>query len=409
LANRLLALGLAHEAVRILEEVEPHCETARDQERVLGGIARGGQMLRDWPRIIGAGARRRALRSDSGDGGEQEHGAFELLELEASLYSASNWDLVKSRIREFATSNGAAPEHRIEAAVIGLVLADNSGCASFGSELIAATQAIVPRSRRAAVGVVTSRMVFETGFGSMSQAEEAANDLVGLAESIVHPVARAVALRRACYTFRRNCNFERARDVLGEALGIAKRMRLPSQALPALELMTHVALDTGDFDSARRSLNGARRASSETPGDYATAAVAVAEARLAFESLDPASLAASTRAVFNGGASLPLARSAQLLAASRGSVLIGAGAVSELAEPLQELVAHYATLRALGLQDYPVSVLVQALAMLGRSDDAAAYLRDYLAVRREPGVLAPSLLRLVAAFGSTPRTSGLPL
>lgn len=401
LSRRLLSLGLPNEALRILDELEPFCTSSKDLDRVLRGVTMAGRMLRDWSRIVAAADRRRLLGDDASKA--NGHSAFELFEYEARCYLPAGWPDFWDRIQECVSCEEATIQHRLDAAVLALMHADNDARAEIADKVFAAAANVTPNSRRAAIARVTCDMIYHASFGDITRAEEAADDLLLLTQGHAHPVTRAVMLRRAARTYVRGGKLQIAGDLCLEALAIARKVGLLTEAVPSLELLAEMSLDLGDYDRGTRFVKEARDLAAEAPTVYSRAVAFSTEVRLAFESQNALAISKTARGMLHVDPPFRTRRSLQLFYVSLAATRICLGEVEPLRRIVSELEELHKWCAGLGQQDYPVSVLVHALVMLGRNEDAIKVLRGYICdSRRDLGPYPPALLRLCVALAVAP-------
>lgn len=400
LAKRLLSLGLAADSLAVLGELEGHCSGSRQRKRLLLLAARAHGMLRDWPAFMEV--KNRLLSVDPRPSGRSRHSFLELFEYEALVFVSTSDSQGYEAMYACASDESASNEHRLDAAVIALIHADNQGRSDFAAKIYRAVRGLTPLGQRSAIAHLTSTMIYETSVGQLSSAELAAGDLVRHASSTTHPVARALILRRCGYAYRRLGHLNRAREVATEAHDIVHRLRLLSHEHVAIDLLSHIALDSGDFEAAERWLERGRGlARDRSSHDHLS--LFLIEARLAFESDRLARISVPQAINSHHGATVPPRRGQQLIIASHAVALLAQGDESGMEDLLAQLMASYHALRTYGGQDYPTAVLVKAMMRVGQETAAANILQEYTdRFRREPTDIPCSLRRLCLELEVSP-------
>ena len=353
-------------------------------------------MLRDWRRIIDVAARRRALLRLDG-ALEMRHSSFELLEFDALYNCEESFGVLPPRILDCVTHESAPAKHRLDAAVIALIRADNDADAATSQRVLHSISSIDVDQRRKSIAWLTCEMIYHAGFGDLQIAREAANSLLEQAVSVGQPVAQVLLLRRAAYTCRRTGDSDVARRLCQQSLQTARRLQLHSHFVPTIDLLAQLALDVGDFASATSWLAIAKRIQADSPDFYTRAVAFGLEARYAFETEDAASISDVSRTMLHSESPLRLRRPLQAFLVSKAAIYT----LQDDAEPLHsivdELTSLHRQLSRMGIQDYPVAVLVRALQRLGRDDEASTILSSFLRdERRDQGTPPPALRRLAA-------------
>ena len=126
LAKRLLRLGLASDALAILQDIESRTTDDSDLRRIMVGQARATRMLRDWDQLRVLVSRWTALPAAFGRP-IATHSIMELLGFEAHFYSADTFCSLPSNAARCVVSPTASIRHRLAAAALALIQADNHG------------------------------------------------------------------------------------------------------------------------------------------------------------------------------------------------------------------------------------------------------------------------------------------
>ncbi len=399
LSRRLLRLGLARDAQAVLEDVEPRTEDADDLISALRGQARSARMLRDWDNLRAVLQRWERACVAAGHR-PATHSRMELLGLEAHFYSADTFCTLPKDIRKCVTSHTAHTGHRLAAAALSLIQADNHGEETEATFVYNAVAQLQPSSLRERIDRLTVEAVYHASFGDVRRVPDTLNDLVDITRHVQHPVARAVLLRRASWGLSRFGPRHLAREVLADALTVFERLSLTNQVVYCMEHLSLMDLQEGQFDAVAKSIDALHGLGVENPTEfYAHAIEYELRVRLAVESGDSSLLRdfQVRREYLAPFQRAPRTR-LNILALDLGDSLLR-GAPGVVASKLAEAEELFPTLRNRCDQDFVVTVMAQAMCLLERSADAQVLMRDYLCLfRRESDFLLPSLRRAATSL-----------
>ena len=393
LGKRLLALGLAQDAVAVLEDAEAKADDTSDCMRAIRGQALAARMLREWSRLGQIVHRWRQLGLAS-QGSLPTHSLMELLAHEAHFNGEETFCTLPPSVVDCVVSETAPLQHRLAAAALALIRADNH-CDEVGAKVVhEAVRHLTPTSQRQLIDFLTIEAVFHASFGEVSRLPSLLRDLVEISRRVKHPVRRAMLLRRAAWGLLSFGPRALAREVLMEALSVFERLSLVGQTVMCLEHLCLLDLQEGNYTAVEQSLGRIVEINDSHPTFYAHAVEYEIRVRLAFERrsvrylerfqvrrrmLRPFSRASRARESI---ATLELAENLVL------------GSLASLEALLSVVVDHYSVLRNRCDQDFVLAVIVSALRQLGRHEEASATLHDYLTIhRRETEQLLPSLIQ----------------
>lgn len=397
LAKRLLRLGLARDAMSVFHDVEKETSELSYRRRSLEGQARAARMLREWEELQSIVARWQEWLGST-NAVPPVHSSMELLSFEAHFYQASTLCTLPKRIDKCVVSQTSSTGHRLAAAALALIQADNCGDEAGARFIYNAIRDLRPLTHRQQIDYLTIGAVFHSSFGEPSQVPALLSDLVELTRRLQQPVLRADLMRRAAWGLVRFSSRALARDVLQEAISVFERLRLPGQLAHCLEHVCIIDLHEGDFDAVSSSLGKIRDVNSQTSGFYAVAVEYEIRVFLAFElgSVTPLDGFVPSRTAFD-----PLRKGTRsglkIAALELGEDLVRGTPFAESFESVDLLHRRF---RSRCDQDFVVAVLVEALRRFGRRDEAASRLTDYLLhQRREMSSLLPSLIRQAGHMG----------
>src|SRR5687767_2590575 len=145
LAKRLLALGLAKDSLEVLEDVELKAVDIQQTLIALQGQARAARTLRDWNKVQRVLCRWNSAYAKEGRN-PPEHSAMELLAYEAHYWQAGN-EPPPLEISKCVRSSTAKPGHRLSAAVLSMIRADNDGDGETAHQVFDAVKLLRPLSK----------------------------------------------------------------------------------------------------------------------------------------------------------------------------------------------------------------------------------------------------------------------
>ena len=393
LGKRLLGLGLAGDACSVFEDAENRGDELKHRLAALRGQARAARMLGDWEKLSSVISRLhhdKALRHSL-----QRHSRVELLGFEAHFYGASTFCTLPSSIRDCVVSPSVPAGHRLAAAALAMLRADNHGDEADARLIHSAISSIEPSTPRQRIAALLIRSVFHASFGDPSEVGPLLAAFVDAADAIQHPVLRATLMRRASWGLARFGSPDAARKALEEAMAVFERLSLTNQLLYCLEHSCINHLQQGDLVSAAGTLARIESVATDSSGFYPRAVQYELRVRLAFESSSLAPLAGFSvrRADLEPFSSAPRAR-LNVAALELGEECLR-GAVSVESPLFREVQALHTALRNRCDQDFAAAVLAATLLKSGQWADAQSSLTTYLTQdRRETTGLLPSLSRL---------------
>jgi hypothetical protein len=162
---------------------------------------------------------------------------MELLGFEAHFYCAETFCTLPASITDCIISKAASIRHRLAAAALALIQADNHGDESGASLIHDAVRELEPSTDRQRIDFLTIDAVFHASFGDVSRLPSILADLVELTRRVQHPVLRAVLLRRSAWGL---CRFgPRALAQVLKAISVFERLALRSIDLLRRAFMHH--------------------------------------------------------------------------------------------------------------------------------------------------------------------------
>ena len=400
LAKRLLRLGLASDALAILQDIESRTTDDSDLRRIMVGQARATRMLRDWDQLRVLVSRWTALPAAFGRP-IATHSIMELLGFEAHFYSADTFCSLPSNAARCVVSPTASIRHRLAAAALALIQADNHGDEVNARSIHEAVRDLQPATDRQRLEYLTMCAVFHASFGEAGRVPSILVEAVDLARRISQPVVRAMLLRRIAWGLCRFAPRSLARDVLNEAISVFERLGLPSQLTHCLEHKCLIDLQEADYAAVESILKALREISAQSLGFYPQAIEYEIRVRLAFETRSAKPLR---------DFEVPREALAPFRKAPRTRLNIAALELGEdltlenpsTAESLAVVRRLHHQFKGRCDQDFVMAAMATALSRFAQREEAATLLDEYFALyRREETYLLPSLVRIAHELGAS--------
>jgi hypothetical protein len=406
LAKRLLSLGLAKDGLAVLEELEGRATLdLRQRLRTLRGRARAARMLRDWTKLQKVVAQWRGAFTTEGRL-PPTHSAMELLDFEAQYNDFTSFGHLPAEIDACVSETTASVAHRLSAAALSMIRADNEGDDEVARRIFRAIEQLQPSSKRERIASLTTQAVYHASFGDLAKTPVVLLQLAQEALTLSHPVLRALHVRRAAFGLARYGTAADARELLVQCLDTFERLQLHTQALYCIEELGLLALWEGSFDEVMAYSERSRSIHAVTHISYGKAIECELRALLAFESED-----SSVLPTF----SMPLDVASALQRSKRGKqALLTVDLIldvfkrdrSLLMTHLHQLHGLYNELRCRGYQDQVVAVLSAAMLEIGLEREAHLLVSAYAnGSRRELKSPSRKLQRIISTSISGSQSS----
>jgi len=410
-AQHALLLGAPQRAAHILQQASKLPLSTTDEEAVLSQLLTALQVGGDWPIIIATLERLPVVEHGSSSLSRDDR---DLLLLEARWRSGFPWQDVCRDLQACARSVRAKPTHRVKAATMSFMLADNLCDAGDSSALFATLDRALEDVSVAEQQRDYCRMVYHCAFGDFDLAERAAEALLTACRRSARPEEVSRALRHAAAVSFFAGNGRVASIYASEAFAIAARWQLPAASVAAASLLMRLALGDDDrrlaqrwLDVAATHVGEAKDAVTQTNldtyqcelalrnGEYDKAAALVTKSSLELQhNVSPrvgarlAALSLMLRLVSDGEAPTP-EESAKMLAlheSTRGHNDVDLAAVAAFVaiatggDPGRAATCATDYLKRFRRDRSPVPKALSAVAKLGPSDAFAENPRQWLGV-----------------------------
>ncbi len=316
--------------------------------------------------------------------GLSEREATALLGYLWSVYYANTLGLGRyagqaiANIAELAT---LSPHTRMTAARRGMVVARNTGDPETAARCFRAATA-APLLPDSDVDMLELRMIYQCDSGSLDEAEHLAFQLLGAIDRNTPSTKTANLLFCAGLALRKCNQIEAAYESLEASFAMCFNLGLPSLAIDSALQRSSIARGLGDVVSCREWEAITAQLYAQLSNKFEAVHVAAYLCRAAIESQD-ISLARDRRAQYL--ASFPR-RPTPTELFHRFGVELGYSMLQPQAsvnpELLEAALVSYANTILVGFNDFPVSMIAQALTIEGRQQEARHLVTGYVRERR---------------------------
>jgi DNA-binding SARP family transcriptional activator/predicted XRE-type DNA-binding protein len=391
-ANHLLEIGLAIDAAKSFEGALAYCSTIDAQLEVLRRVVHALRSAQEWPAVITAIARLRALQHS--DSAMEHHDEFEILEFEARRRTEIGTAPLFSRTLN-CTYNAELPaSHRVKAACDALKLAtllpDLKALqrAYFAVRPLLDDGSVDFRSR------LQVEVVYNTMCGDLRRAVGLAKERVSAERREGTPLMVANAFSDLTFVLRRTGPYEEIDTTLREAYEFTLQHKLFAASRDFAERTAAFLFET-DREGVETWMQRAVKSYGDTsavPLTFATqccfARIALTQNRLSdAEWIVDHEFDWESLRHRRGWLAAALALRIKTRVARQASV-------SEVTLTVEELRQLYSTIATLGCQDFEIAGLCAGLIYIGDQANAAKYLVDYLCNARRD--LTPHLGELTS-------------
>ncbi len=328
------------------------------------------------------------------------HTEDELLGLEAEWRLGVDLTIPFSKLQACVTRCAASLEHRVRAATLALMLADNL-CTTNGTQEI--YDAVSPYLTSPDVATPTRYlfdMVYACSFGDASKAGAFADEFVESSRGDSNIAMLSRVLRRASRAYSVGGAIQSAERVTLEAFRLAEQARLENGAAAAAGRLIEIYTMAGNSDEAERWYRTATGRRTTWAGQVDKTILTGCGAKLALQRGDHEEaerLIDLAHTMFETSASL---RHKAEISALRIRLLLARTQGAPPCEKVEEMVALHERTRSFVSHDYAALATFTALEAFGQASRAADYALEYVKThRRELSPLLPELQRYLVASG----------
>jgi hypothetical protein len=314
------------------------------------------------------------------------HSDSELTLFEARWRTDADLPTLLAEVEGCAVGANAGIEHRLRAASMALVFADNLCDEAAARRLHLLVSSLPERWRADRRAALHCDIVFHSVYGDLDVAIEAGRQLIALEREDGSPIQLARALRHAAMPLRYSGEHDAAVLQLVEAYQLATRYRLASAARNAADTLATLNLHIGDLDAAETWLERGCEWLESAEESVAQTSLARVRMRIAIARHDRADPSDSDLRLDD-----PVTR--RCLEASALWALCGSGLPTDTVY-VERFWRLYLKGRHLGGQDLSTAGFVHLYRRSGKGAAAQALLNQYLQVRRERGPLSAELIAI---------------
>jgi hypothetical protein len=379
-ADHLLEIGLASDAAKAFDGALAFSSSADAQREVAGRIIQANHMARDWPSLLDAITRFRALQSSAS--GITQHDDLEILEFEALRTTEATIPSVLKKTLA-CVYDGALPlAHRVKVGVVAVKLATAIPDLKELERVYLALGPLLSDSSVDSRDRLQLKVIYHTMCGDLRQAVRFAKERIGYERDSGSAVQLINSMTDLAFVLRRAGPSDEMVIVLSEAYDIALEHKDYASARECAGRIVSLAEDTrhGEIEEWTQQTINRWRDFREVHSSFSFSAGLIrialrtnclAEARMRLESqIDWDWL--KHRSVWFAAA-LALRVALHIQEGRDGSTIIA---------DICELRKLYPITAGMGAQDFEIYALCNGLVYLNQHVEAKSYLEDYLVNRR---------------------------
>lgn len=281
-ATHLLEMGLPSDAAEVYEQAVDRCNQPDDLLDMLDRWSYALFLSGRWERLKPVISQVTALQREI-DPLCDEHDHRELLLLEAEWRTGRDMRELLGHAEACTFNLNAAPSHRLSAAGMALILADNLCDTATAARVYEGVQCLVDYQAIDLAARLRVRVIFNAVYGDIGTAIESAEEWVLFERASGDPARLARALRSAATPLRLAGMFDRAFSVLLESYGLSARYQLASSAANCADILATMNTGRGDLRNGRLWYRRANQWLQQVEESTSTASIRRVGARLALE------------------------------------------------------------------------------------------------------------------------------
>jgi len=248
IVDQLLALGLPKEAADLCVRAQRYCRSREQEAERYLRLSRAYRLLYDWDAVVDSLQQRRAALA----GGRTRLPKYS--DDEIAIFEAKWWRDCDSRVLQptmkRVVDTRAPTLHRLQMAVLALVLADNYHRQDEAEKVAAVIESLRTISISEEIEKLKARLIFHTAFGNLESAVYSGNLLVQAERRGGNSTALFKALRWLSLPLCRLDDLNGAVRLLTQAYDQASRLGLKGEMWNAAYCLAGVALDCEDLSLA---------------------------------------------------------------------------------------------------------------------------------------------------------------
>jgi hypothetical protein len=307
---------------------------------------------------------------------------MELLGFEAHYNANATYGSLPSEVMSCVSAGSASTRHRLTAATLAMIRADNDGDTETAKVVFDAIANLAPQSRAERIAWLTSAAIYHASFGELERTPDYLRQLLEVSNDIAQPALRVHYVRRACFGLARYGDSSSVAGRLQQCLVVAEQLRLTNQQLFCLEELGLLSVRFGNAADSMIWITKARSLAASTNETLATAVEHELRIMLALDTQDEAYLPTFEFPHDVAEAFSRSSRGRQSLLACR--ILRDAIARQRRVQEsdISELMALYDVMKNRSYQDVSVTALVAGLLDMAQANTAKHLLDEYLGRER---------------------------
>jgi hypothetical protein len=381
IVEQLLSLGLPGPAASLCERASQCCRTADQHAERLRWLGGAQRLLYDWDGVVTSLEQRRAILASLG------HRQGKYSDDEAALAEARWWRDTNGQILrpvlQRVLSRRAPTLHRLQMAVIALIVADNQHRRQQAEAVAGVVETLESTSPQEEAEKAKAELIYHTAFGNLDIAVAAGERVVALERRSGNSAALLKALRWSSSPLWLTNQAPRALSVLSEAFMRASRLGLRAEMWNISNYVQSIALDCENLDLADEwSPVIADLAADATVQALRAADYSYFAARMDYLRGDFAKARVLLEQSRKLQTAVPRVRGEQSVLALDILLRIRTGDLPIPQGMLKRLRELHLNSRDSGVRDFESAALFAGLASSGLTREASVLLQYYLSIRR---------------------------
>ena len=397
-ATHMLELGLPHFAADLYQSSVALCQTEADRALILLDGALAARNAGMWQQVLVNLSMVREIEalSASSTRGHSEH---ELLELEALFGAQRDVAQLLPRASRCALDPNASLPHRVQAASLGMMLADNLFDRVAMESIFSRLHPLMSESPLLYRTSYRIEAIYHNAIGDINTAVRATRSWLRLERRANDPVQLSRALRNATVPLRTAGELDAAFAYAVESFDIAVRHHLPSSAANSADTIATLNLARGDLAACRMWLARAKEWAGVADEHVVIISLRRLDARLAIVDEDWERARTLVAPESDTLAQEQVTRMRLNALAVQLLTFVGTRDRALVGRLLPQLEQLYQLARSFGQQDITVAALIRALRYVGEDSRATSLTHEYLEQhRRELSPISFELESALSAF-----------
>ncbi|HEU4643477.1 MAG TPA: AAA family ATPase [Gemmatimonadaceae bacterium] len=394
-ARHLIGLGLPNAAIELYDRLLAYDTGRLHTPSLLEERIIALQLADQWEQLSAALQHLWRVQEQVGIVAER-HSTFELLSIEARWQLGQPIDRSYDQLLECVHDGSASRDHRLHAALLALIFADNLYRRDGVHEVAATAETLSSwPGKDSLIALQTLRLIYLTSFGDLASAAGAAEALQDSVRNCGNPAQVSRSLRHASLALEAAGLRDRATESAREALQIAEAEGMTNAVIAAASRLVTLSLARGDGTEASFWLTKAEEIALRRASTLNDSSMSLTRARIALDRGDIDGAARHIDRLREPDQLVDTPRARTQVLALETDLMLQSGSWNPTKSQLDELYNVFVRCRSFVGHDYATAVLVEAFAASGLRAEAQGMLCGYLQEwRREKSSLLPRLANL---------------